>query len=116
MPGSLGHHEHRHSNSFISGVFYVDVDDSYDQISFINSFLADRDLVIGKCKTNCFNSDEWDYPVKTGHLVLFPSYQYHFVKPLKGNKNRISLAFNVMPCGTLGQAHDLNELRIQDDK
>ena len=116
VPGSLGHHEHRHSNSFISGVFYVDVDDSYDQISFINSFLADRDLVIGKCKTNCFNSDEWDYPVKTGHLVLFPSYQYHFVKPLKGNKNRISLAFNVMPCGTLGQAHDLNELRIQDDK
>ena len=116
VPDSLGHHEHRHSNSFISGVFYVDVDDSYDQISFINSFLADRDLVIGKCKTNCFNSDEWDYPVKTGHLVLFPSYQYHFVKPLKGNKNRISLAFNVMPCGTLGQAHDLNELRIQDDK
>ena len=116
VPGSLGHHEHRHSNSFISGVFYVDVDDSYDQISFINSFLADRDLVIGKCKTNCFNSDEWDYPVKNGHLVLFPSYQYHFVKPLKGNKNRISLAFNVMPCGTLGQAHDLNELRIQDDK
>ena len=116
VPGSLGHHEHRHSNSFISGVFYVDVDSSCDQISFINSFLADRDLVIGKCKTNCFNSDEWDYPVKTGHLVLFPSYQYHFVKPLKGNKNRISLAFNVMPCGTLGQAHDLNELRIQDDK
>ena len=116
VPGSLGHHEHRHSNSFISGVFYIDVDASCDQISFINSFLADRDLVIGKCKTNCFNSDEWDYPVKTGHLVLFPSYQYHFVKPLKGNKNRISLAFNVMPCGTLGQAHDLNELRIQDDK
>jgi len=116
VPGSLGHHEHRHSNSFISGVFYIDVDASCDQISFINSFLADRDLVIGKCKTNCFNSDEWDYPVKNGHLVLFPSYQYHFVKPLKGNKNRISLAFNVMPCGTLGQAHDLNELRIQDDK
>ena len=116
VPGSLGHHEHRHSNSFISGVFYIDVDASCDQISFINSFLADRDLVIGKCKTNCFNSDELDYPVKNGHLVLFPSYQYHFVKPLKGNKNRISLAFNVMPCGTLGQAHDLNELRIQDDK
>ena len=116
VPGSLGHHEHRHSNSFISGVFYIDVDASCDQISFINSFLADRDLVIGKCKTNCFNSDEWDYPVKNGHLVLFPSYQYHFVKPLKGNKNRISLAFNVMPCGTLGQPHDLNELRIQDDK
>ena len=116
VPGSLGHHEHRHSNSFISGVFYIDVDASCDQISFINSFLADRDLVIGKCKTNCFNSDEWDYPVKNGHLVLFPSYQYHFVKPLKGNKNRISLAFNVMPCGTLGISHDLNELRIQEDK
>ena len=116
VPGSLGHHEHRHSNSFISGVFYIDVDASCDQISFINSFLADRDLVIGKCKTNCFNSDEWDYPVKNGHLVLFPSYQYHFVKPLKGNKNRISLAFNVMPCGTLGLSHDLNELRIQEDK
>ena len=113
VPGSLGHHEHRHSNSFISGVFYIDVDASCDQISFINSFLADRDLVIGKCKTNCFNSDEWDYPVKNGHLVLFPSYQYHFVKPLKGNKNRISLAFNVIPSGKIGEACDLNELRLQ---
>ena len=116
VPGSLGHHEHRHSNSFISGVFYVSADASCDQISFINPFLLDRDLVLGKCQSNCFNSEEWDYPVKTGHLVLFPSYQHHFVKPLKGNENRISLAFNVMPCGTLGQAVDLNELRIQEDK
>ena len=116
VPDSLGHHEHRHSNSFISGVFYVSADASCDEISFINPLLFDRDLVLGKCRSNCFNSEEWAYPVKTGHLVLFPSYLHHYVKPLKGTKNRISLAFNVMPCGTLGISHDLNELRIQEDK
>ena len=113
QPGSLGHHEHRHSNSFISGVFYVSADDSYDQISFINPLLLDRDLVLGKGQSNCFNSEEWHYPVKTGRLVLFPSYQHHFVQPLKGDKNRISLAFNVIPCGSIGEACDLNELRLQ---
>ena len=82
----------------------------------LNPFLLDRDFVIGKGQSNCFNSEEWHYPVKTGELVLFPSYQHHFVKPLIGDKNRISLAFNVIPTGTIGQAHDLNELRIQDDK
>ena len=113
VPGSLGHHEHRHSNSFISGVFYVSVDASCDQISFINPLLLDRDLVLGKCRSNCFNAEEWDYPVKTGHLVLFPSYQHHFVKPLKGAKNRISLAFNVMPSGSIGEACELNVLRLR---
>ena len=113
MPGSLGHHEHKHPNSFISGVFYISADASCDQISFINPFLLDRDFVIGKGQSNCFNSEEWHYPVKTGELVLFPSYQHHFVKPLIGDKNRISLAFNVIPTGTIGQAADLNELRLQ---
>ena len=113
MPGSLGHHEHRHSNSFISGVFYISADASCDQISFINPFLFDRDLVLGKHLSNSFNSQEWDYPVKTGHLVLFPSYQHHFVKPLIGDRNRISLAFNVIPSGKIGEACDLNELRLQ---
>ena len=105
---------HTHPESHISGVYYIT--DNCDALSFINPLLFDRDLVLGKCRSNCFNSEEWAYPVKTGHLVLFPSYLHHYVKPLKGNKNRISLAFNVMPCGTLGISHDLNELRIQEDK
>ena len=97
MPGSLGHHEHKHSNSFISGVFYISADASCDQISFINPFLFDRDLVLGKHLSNSFNSQEWDYPVKTGHLVLFPSSLFHHTIPFKSNEERVTFAFDIIP-------------------
>ena len=110
-PGSEGHHLHKHSNSVISGVFYVQTND-VDNITFANPLLAHDTIRIRTKEYNQFNSYTWRYPVSTGKLILFPSNVSHHVDPPIGDKDRISLSFNVFPTGKIGDSTDLNELRI----
>ena len=112
-PGSLGHHQHYHSNSIISGVFYIKTND-VDNIIFANNF--QWTIAIPVKKYNEFNSGTWKFPVSAGKLILFPSNLLHHVDPPTGNKDRISLSFNVFPFGLLGSREQLSELRILEDK
>ena len=114
-PGSLGHHQHHHSNSIISGVFYIKTND-VDNIIFANNFLSFQTIAIPVKKYNEFNSGTWKFPVSAGKLILFPSNLKHHVDPPTGNKDRISLSFNVFPFGLLGSREQLSELRILEDK
>ena len=114
-PGSLGHHQHTHSNSLISGVFYVSTND-IDSIVFTNDYLYFQTIKVDVKKYNEFNANIWRYPVKAGKLLLFPSNLSHHVDPPIGNKDRISLSFNVFPFGLLGCREQLSELRILEDK
>ena len=114
-PGSLGHHQHTHSNSLISGVFYVKTND-IDSIVFTNDYLSFQTIKIIVKKYNEFNANIWRYPVKEGKLLLFPSNLPHHVESPIGNKDRISLSFNVFPFGILGSREQLSELRILEDK
>ncbi len=115
--GSLGHHEHTHPNSYISGVFYINVDETRDGITFINEFNSRKGIEVMASEYNTFNASEWVYPVKEGELVIFPSHLIHYVKPIEtGNFDRVSLAFNVFPFGNLGDTEFLHGLRIGNDK
>ena len=114
-PGGLGHHQHTHSNSLISGVFYVSTND-IDSIVFTNDYLYFQTIKVDVKKFNEFNANIWRYPVKAGKLLLFPSNLPHRVDPPTGNKDRISLSFNVFPFGLLGCREQLSELRILEDK
>ena len=105
------HHMHNHPNSYISGVFYIDVDDKVDKITFHKAnYLA---IELYKTKYNIFNSNSWRYPVKTGDIILFPSSLEHAVDKKKGTNIRISLSFNVFLKGTIGNKFKKTELVIK---
>lgn len=104
------HHKHSHSNSYISGVLYIDVDENNDKIYFYkNKFETIKPEVK---EYNCFNSDTWFFPVKNYQVILFPSSLEHSVEIKLSKNTRISLAFNIFLKGTLGSKLNLNELKI----
>jgi uncharacterized protein (TIGR02466 family) len=102
------HHKHTHSNSLVSGVFYINCHEEHDKIKFFN----DRYQTIKpKVKDwNMWNSESWWFSVKTGDVILFPSSLTHSVETKQGDNTRISLAFNVFLKGTIGDNKRLTEL------
>lgn len=95
------HMGHTHTNSIISGVYYIDVDTSQPLISF-NRIAPPFLLNILPTEFNIFNSIEWDVPVENNSIVLFPSSCYHYVKRNESANKRISIAFNTFIRGQLG--------------
>jgi len=102
-PGE-SHHEHCHSNSIISGVFYISTEQS-DKIAFGDPNTKVKDLIeIGFRDYNTWNSTNWFVPAITNELVLFPSWLSHKVEPNENaTTDRISISFNTFVKGPLGQ-------------
>ena len=106
------HHKHTHSNSFVSGVMYIQTDDSQDRIYFFkNQF---QPLKIPAAEFNVYNSESWWFESLTGQLLLFPSSLEHMVSARPDiDQTRISLSFNTFPQGILGNTNELTELILQ---
>jgi uncharacterized protein (TIGR02466 family) len=113
---------HRHSNSLISGVFYLDVSPDSGAIIFQKDKsyynLWSDTLEVGfnyqthedQSRLNVFNADAWGIYPKQNEIVLFPSLLYHSVSENLSGRVRYSLAFNVFPRGNLGGS--INSIRI----
>lgn len=113
-PGSR-HHRHNHSNSLISGVYYIDTipEDSIMFISHNNNTVTNNStLQIDVTEYNVTNSNTWLVPVKNNDIIFFPSTALHEVNPNNSDRNRISLSFNVFVRGSLGTASALNKLNL----
>ena len=108
------HHEHFHTNSIISGVFYISTEED-DAITFSNPNIKTKGLIsLGQKEFNLWNSDVWFLPSITNELILFPSWLDHEVKPNKNaTTDRISISFNTFVKGTLGERTELNELSLK---
>ena len=104
------HHRHFHSNSYVSGVFYIDAQKEVDSITFYRPGEAQKAIHLIVTRYNQFNSPFWRCSVQTGDVVLFPSSVHHGVQKKKGNNIRISLSFNVFFKGTIGDNKLLTEL------
>ena len=102
------HHKHSHSNSLVSGVFYINCHEEHDKIKFFNDKYSNINLEIKDW--NIWNSESWWFPVKTGDIILFPSSLTHMVETKQGDNTRISLAFNVFIKGIIGNNKQLTEL------
>ena len=100
------HHKHKHSNSLVSGVFYI------------NTIKDDGILLFDEKRDSGFHVGEMEnksgmYPkikkvkVKTGDLILFPSWLEHGVQDNTTDKDRISLSFNTQPKGEFGNKTSL---------
>ena len=106
------HHKHSHLNSYISGVFYIDVDENTDNICFSRKYFSNIDLGLKK-DYNEYNSDSYWLPVETNMLLLFPSTLEHNVdETINNKKTRISLAFNTFPRGFIGEDATMTGLHL----
>jgi uncharacterized protein (TIGR02466 family) len=103
------HHEHYHPNSFISGVLYIDTDETVDSISFIKPDNNSLIKIIPQ-EENAYNRRIEKISVKSGRIIIFPSSLSHHVSNKKGSNTRVALAFNSFIKGTLGSEVSLTEL------
>lgn len=92
---------HNHANSIVSGIFYIDVENSYPAVTFVNH--KPHFLLNMRAKNyNVFNSVEFNLPVENNTIVLFPSSCFHYVQKNLTHNDRISLAFNTFVKGHIG--------------
>tara|TARA_B100000035_G_scaffold193877_1_gene165532 strand:+ start:1905 stop:2507 length:603 start_codon:yes stop_codon:yes gene_type:complete len=104
------HGVHCHPNSFLSGVFYLDENET--QIEFSNYDSIFKNLEPRMKQGNIFNSHSWRYPTKKNALFLFPSTLWHSVSPNQNQKTRISISFNTWIKGEMGREEDLTSLKL----
>jgi len=103
------HHRHKHPNSLVSGVFYLDDGDS--PIVFYNSSVR-FPIDVNKSSFNIYNGDSYRYKTKKNQLILFPSQLIHDVEPQNKNKIRMSLSFNTWLKGKVGNIKTVDELNL----
>jgi uncharacterized protein (TIGR02466 family) len=92
--------KHSHAHSFISGVYYPEYDKNF-KISFYkknhNPFWS-----LNVKKWNIYNSKKWTFMPNKNSIFLFLSDLEHEIVKNTSNKNRYSIAFNIIPIGQLG--------------
>ena len=107
------HPRHRHPNSIISGVLFLnqDEEDELPPIRFhrtIDMF----PLEFAFDELNEFNAgSRWFKPVQ-GRLILFPSLLDHDVETNKSSKERTTLSFNTFVRGVIGNTSQLSEVEL----
>ena len=91
---------HRHSNSWLSGIYYPKGDPGFSVKFFFDNksqFFTDP------IEYNIFNSSYWVIPTQDNLLILFFSQLRHKIMPNQSTEDRFSLAFNLLPKGEFGK-------------
>lgn len=91
---------HCHKNSFYSGVVYWD-DHNGSNIDF-ERFDHSQWLIVPD-EYNIYNAESLELEHKQNTVIFFPSYLPHKISTNTSNKNRYSLAFNIIPVGIYGK-------------
>ena len=98
-------HQHHHSNSIISGVYYLEDCDKTAPIQFhrapgyVNLWPNTVNLPIKQ--HNALNIDVITVIPKAGELIMWPSHLAHSVPPNQSDTARYTIAFNTFVKGTL---------------
>ena len=98
-------HQHSHSNSIISGVYYLEDCDETAPIQFhrapgyVNLWPNTINLPIKQ--HNALNIDVITVIPKAGELIMWPSHLAHSVPPNESDTQRHTIAFNTFVKGTL---------------
>lgn len=88
---------HVHPNANLSGVYYVDAGDAPPEAkdSGVIEFIDPRQRP-GMFETEgTVPFDAHRVTPRSGGLLLFPAWLYHYVHPYRGERPRISVAFNI---------------------
>jgi len=99
------HRPHTHSNNVLSGVYYVKSDEKAN-IVFADPRTQAHVLEPKIDTWQLNNAPNWSYASTVNRLILFPSYLNHFVPVNTSHQNRISVAFNIMFKGKVGDSKE----------
>lgn len=109
QPGE-SHHTHEHPNSIVSGVLYIKADEGAGDFKLIHSGpIYDRmEFNYDLRRYSPVNSRSWQFPVRTGDIIIFPSSCLH--RTNVNTTERIILGFNSFVEGNFGGDYisDLN--------
>lgn len=94
-PGT-GHRLHSHRNNYLSGAYYVQVQEGADSINFFDPKPQAGVIRPAVTEPTAENTELAMVRVKTGSLLLFPAWLQHAVDVNRSNRARISLSFNLM--------------------
>ena len=108
--------DHYHTNSIVSGTFYIQVDEKSGALAFKKHFsgLFPHQLEPEIDTYTQHNSAEWRIIPKNGTTVLFPSDFVHFTDKSKSDKDRYCLAFNIWFKGHFGYDHREPKIALLD--
>ena len=104
------HHYHNHTNSIISGIFYLTTHESGNTVFAIPDpwykILSDSSMTLTTNTGAAFEEllpqvSGKNKPI-SGKLILFPSHIKHKVLPLTSNDDRYTISFNTFISGTMG--------------
>lgn len=87
---------HDHPNNFLSGVYYVQVQEGADSISFHDPRPQTAIVRPPVTELTAYNTDQVVVQVEEGTLLIFPSWLVHSVDPNRSDRLRISSSFNAM--------------------
>jgi len=94
-PGAA-HRMHAHPNNFLSGVYYVQVQDGADTINFHDPRAQAAIIRPTVTELTAYNTDQVVISVSPGTLLVFPAWLPHSVDANQSGLMRISISFNVM--------------------
>jgi uncharacterized protein (TIGR02466 family) len=100
------HQPHTHSNNFLSGVFYLDADDTMPGITFQDPRPGANVILPRKKFDHMNNASLLHYKSKTNRIMMFPSWLVHWVPINLSTNNRISISWNIQIRGQLGEHHE----------
>jgi uncharacterized protein (TIGR02466 family) len=109
------HHTHAHTNSVVSGIFYLTNSNANTWFSMENIWSNCDRNIYNPLKINPTDKNLIIHKQKTvpGDLIIFPSSLVHSVDEHKMQSNpRYTMSFNSFPCGRIGNYECLIGLEI----
>jgi uncharacterized protein (TIGR02466 family) len=93
---------HRHSNSYISGSFYLTDGSPFNIVDAERTSLFGGFLPELRQDGNFRSMESFNISPKPGRIILFPASLMHSVLVGKSTQPRYSIAFNAIPTGRFG--------------
>ena len=97
------HAPHTHSNNFVSGVYYLQTTSNSPAIHFLDPRGQTNVIQPHQKEFTIYNSTRYQMPAMVNRMILFPSWLQHYVPVNDSGKDRISIAFNCMLKGLVGE-------------
>ena len=90
------HRLHCHRNNYLSGAYYVQVQDGADSINFFDPKPQAGVIRPAATHPTAENTEMAMVRVRAGSLLLFPAWLQHSVDANRSNRLRVSMSFNLM--------------------
>lgn len=94
-PGAA-HRMHAHPNNFLSGVYYLRTQPGSDTLNFHDPRPQTAIIRPPVVELTGENTDQVVVNVRSGTLLMFPSWLQHSVDANRSDQERVSISFNLM--------------------